>query len=116
MPPRRPPATAAGLPLGRSLALDGARRPPMTKFTHLLVPIDFEPSSQRALDTAVDLATMFDARLTVVHAWDIPANAYPGMLALSPEIWQSLADAAEQALTNAVARVRERLPRAEALL
>jgi nucleotide-binding universal stress UspA family protein len=88
----------------------------MTKFTHLLVPIDFEPSSQRALDTAVDLATMFDARLTVVHAWDIPANAYPGMLALSPEIWQSLADAAEQALTNAVARVRERLPRAEALL
>ncbi len=88
----------------------------MTKFTHLLLPVDFEPSSLRALDTAIDLATLFDARLTVVHAWDIPANAYPAMLSLSPEIWQSLAEAAEQALTSTVARVRERLPRAEALL
>jgi nucleotide-binding universal stress UspA family protein len=79
----------------------------MTKFTHLLVPVDFEASSQRALDTAVDLAILFDARLTVVHAWDIPSNAYPAMLALSPEIWQSLAEAAEQALQSTFAlRIR----------
>lgn len=88
----------------------------MTNFAHILVPVDFEASSQRALDVAVDLALKFDARLTVVHAWDIPANAYPGMLTLAPEVWQSLADAAQQALVNAVARVRERLPRAEGLL
>jgi nucleotide-binding universal stress UspA family protein len=88
----------------------------MVAFHHVLAPVDFEPCSQAALDTAVDLARAFEARLTVLHAWDIPAAAYSGRFAPTPEIWTSLGKAARQTLDAAMTRVRERAPGAEALL
>lgn len=35
--------------------------------THLLVPLDFSPTAQAALDHALDLCEVFGARLTVLH-------------------------------------------------
>jgi nucleotide-binding universal stress UspA family protein len=88
----------------------------MTPFRHILAPVDFEPCSQYALDAAVDLALRFDARLTVLHAWDVSPLAYSGMILESPEIWATLAEAAKQAMDGTLLRVRARLPAAEALL
>jgi nucleotide-binding universal stress UspA family protein len=89
---------------------------PMTPFRHILAPVDFERCSQLALDAAVDLAIHFDARLTVFHAWDIPALAYSGMVVESPETWATLAEAAQQAIDAALLSVRARVPAAQPLL
>jgi nucleotide-binding universal stress UspA family protein len=88
----------------------------MTPFRHILAPVDFEQCSLHALDAAVDLAIRFDARLTVFHAWDIPALAYSGMIAEAPEIWATLAEAAQQAMDGTILRVRKHLPAAQAVL
>jgi len=37
------------------------------RFTHILVPTDFNPASDAALAYAKELALMFDARLTLLH-------------------------------------------------
>jgi nucleotide-binding universal stress UspA family protein len=88
----------------------------MTNFRHILVPVDFEPPSRRALDAAIDLALKFDARLTVLHAWDLPTYAYTNSLYLSTDIWTTLERAAREQLESEVAEVQKRFPRAERLL
>ncbi len=40
----------------------------MTNFANILVPVDFEASSERALEVATDLALEFDSKLMVFHA------------------------------------------------
>lgn len=88
----------------------------MMAFHHVLAPVDFEPYSQRALDTAIDLACAFEARLTLVHAWDIPAAGYSGRFAPTPSMWAALAKGARQTLDSTMEGVRKRVPLAEALL
>jgi nucleotide-binding universal stress UspA family protein len=49
----------------------------MNPIRHLLVAVDFDENSARALDYAVDLAAHLGARLTVVHAYSLPVlNAF----------------------------------------
>ena len=42
------------------------------RFTHILVPTDFNPASDAALACAKELAARFDARLTLLHAVNDP--------------------------------------------
>ena len=42
----------------------------MTAITRILVPVDFSPCSQAAVDYAASLAERFDAALEVLHVWD----------------------------------------------
>ena len=42
------------------------------RFTHILVPTDFNPASEAALACAKELAARFDARLTLLHAVNDP--------------------------------------------
>lgn len=88
----------------------------MTKFRHILVPVDFEPSSQQALEIAIDLALKFDARLTIVHAWDLAPSPYTSGPYLSPDLWSAVEKAAKEQLESSLADARKRLPRAAALL
>lgn len=39
-------------------------------FKHILVPTDFSPTSQRALDLALELALSYGSRLTLLHISD----------------------------------------------
>jgi len=49
----------------------------MNPIRHLLVAVDFDENSARALDYAIDLASHLGARLTVVHAYSLPVlNAF----------------------------------------
>ena len=48
----------------------------MIKIQHILVPTDFSEVSERAVSMAVELATAFAARITLLHAWSIPNTGY----------------------------------------
>lgn len=44
----------------------------MSKISKILAPTDFSESSQAALTQAAELARAFNARLEVLHVWEIP--------------------------------------------
>ena len=44
-------------------------------FHNILLATDFGPSSRAATDLAIELAQRFGAKLTVVHACDVPVGA-----------------------------------------
>jgi nucleotide-binding universal stress UspA family protein len=88
----------------------------MARFHHVLVPIDFEESSEDALEAAVELALTFHARLTLVHAWDVPSSAYAAMTYISADVWTAIEQGAKARLASALATVQKRLPSARATL
>ena len=88
----------------------------MTRFQHILVPVDFEEPSREALEVAVDFALRFEAKLTIVHAWEIPPYVYVGVAYLPADLWTAVEQAATEELATTLAEVRKRLPRAESIL
>ena len=40
----------------------------MNAFKHILVPTDFGDASDRALDLALDLASKFESKVTLLHS------------------------------------------------
>jgi nucleotide-binding universal stress UspA family protein len=93
----------------------------------ILVPLDFSRHSMKALDTAIDLARRFDARIVLLHAY--ATTAYLGLseeVVVPPDFFEmvhlaaarSLGKAAEQAARAGVpveTRLSE-LPAAEAIV
>jgi nucleotide-binding universal stress UspA family protein len=45
----------------------------MISFKHILVPTDFGPASERALDLALDFASSSKAKVTLLHSTWLPA-------------------------------------------
>lgn len=88
----------------------------MTRFRQILVPVDFEGPSQEALEVAVDLALTFDAKLTLIHAWEVPAAAYAAMTYVPADFWTAIEQAATEQLKSTLEHVQKRLPRAESIL
>jgi nucleotide-binding universal stress UspA family protein len=87
----------------------------MLAFRHILAPVDFEPCSKRALEVAIDLAMRFDAKLTLVHVWDIPGYIYSTPY-VSADVWNAIEEAAKQQLAATLSEARRRLPRTESVL
>ena len=48
----------------------------MFAIKHILVPTDFSDTSEHALVAAIELARMFQARLTLLHVWSVPNMGY----------------------------------------
>jgi nucleotide-binding universal stress UspA family protein len=88
----------------------------MQAFKHILVPSDFSGSSERALELAVKLATTFDAKLTLLHVWEIPVYPYMHFVLSSAELIRSVEEAAEHRLEAALRELQKRLPAARSLL
>jgi nucleotide-binding universal stress UspA family protein len=84
----------------------------------ILVPVDFEAPSERAVDAAADLAKLFDAKVIVVHAYELPYYPYPGVAAptAGTDLPAAIRAAATAGLDSVVRKVRERAPRAEGIL
>lgn len=82
-------------------------------FHHILVPTDFDEHAGKAFDAAVSLAQKFDARITLLHVYQIPPSIYSSDLAWPTE---QLATAAKTSLAQAIAKAKERYPRTESLL
>jgi nucleotide-binding universal stress UspA family protein len=85
----------------------------MSTIKHILVPVDFSPASDRALDKAVQLAQAFDARITLLHIWSLPAVGYAEGLAWPID---DLQQAAREALGDVYAKTVKLHPNTDSVL
>lgn len=85
-------------------------------FRHILVPTDFTPTSARALALGIEMARHFDARLTLLHSYEIPVLAYAAMEYASGNLATHVEQAARAELDTALEGVRAQLPQADAVL
>ena len=73
---------------------------------HILVAHDFGEASQSALAYAIDLAETLKARITIVHAYDVPVYGFPEGLALTAETIGRIEAVTKQALEGIVQHAR----------
>jgi len=88
----------------------------VSAFRHILVPIDFGEASESAFDLALELATKFEAKVTLVHVTWLPPyyySAYAEGLAWPTD---ELDHMAKKQLDAAVASARVRYPNIEGAL
>jgi len=89
----------------------------MSELKHILVATDFEESSERATQHAVDLAKKLGAELTLIHVYEVPEYVYfNGSLPATAAWIEPIRAAAEKQLEEALKKVRSRLPGATSLL
>ena len=88
----------------------------MIPFKHILVATDFSPTAQRAVETAVALAKHSGASLTLLHITEIPTYAYAGVSAAPIDLLGPVLEAAEQALSHALAELQIQMPGASSML
>lgn len=74
-------------------------------FRNILVPIDFDETSERALDRALSLAQGLGAKVTVLHVYGLPIYNYPdGSYIPSPEVADSIKTGAREQLAAFLAQ------------
>lgn len=83
-------------------------------FKQIVVATDFSEVSQHALELAVDIASRFNAQLTLVHSWEAPAFAYGGGITIPIDWVTPIQQAAEARLEQTLQELRLRLPTATA--
>ncbi len=88
----------------------------MVDIKRILVPTDFSDSSEQALEVAIDLATRYQASLTLFHAVELPLYGYPGMTVGPIDVLTPVQEAAQRQLDATLAALRKRLPSVQAVL
>lgn len=79
--------------------------PPKT----ILVPTDFSEPARDALDYAVELAEKLDAKVHVMHAFELPLVGFPdGNMTITAEMATRITVAAQSALDDILTRYRPR--------
>jgi nucleotide-binding universal stress UspA family protein len=73
---------------------------------HILVAHDFGEASHGALAYAIELAETLKARITIVHAYDIPVYGFPEGLALTADTLGQIESVTRQALEGVVQHAR----------
>ena len=84
--------------------------PGVMKISNILVPTDFGESSQRALDHAVELAKKFDAKLTLLHSFEVPGYAYVGLGTTTVDYFALMEESARKCLEDALRDLKAKLP------
>jgi len=73
----------------------------MSRFKKILVPIDFSPHSTAAFEAAVEIARSFDAKLHLLHCYQIqPGGISPYGIAIPANYFAEIRDAASQQLAD----------------
>jgi nucleotide-binding universal stress UspA family protein len=73
----------------------------MSNFKEILVPVDFSEHSAAALETAVELARVFDSKLHLLHCYQIqPGAISPYGVALPSSYFSEIRDAASQRIAE----------------
>jgi nucleotide-binding universal stress UspA family protein len=85
------------------------------RISNILVPTDFGESSQRALDHAVELAKKFDAKVTLLHSFEVPAYAYAGVGTTTVDYLVPMEESARKCLEDALRDLKAKLPSAVAV-
>lgn len=82
----------------------------MFPFKRIVAATDFGPSSQSAVELAMNLALSQGAKLTLVHAYAVYVAMYP--IAVAPTI-DGVRDAATGAMDRVIEHLRARMPGVE---
>ena len=64
----------------------------MVVMKRILVPVDFSPVSEKAMQHAVELAQAFGASIDVLHVWEAPKFLPPELVIAGPGPQQTLSD------------------------
>jgi nucleotide-binding universal stress UspA family protein len=75
-----------------------------TTIQRILVGHDFGDAAHAALAYALDLAEKLDARVTVVHAYEVPVYGFPEGIALTTDVTGQIRAASVEALDGVVQR------------
>lgn len=86
------------------------------RIANILVPTDFGESSEQAVRLAVQVAARFNATLTLLHSFEVPAYVYAGLGATTADYLVPIEDAARRSLEDALRAVQAESPSAQALL
>ena len=73
---------------------------------HILVAHDFEPNADAALEYAVGLAKPLGARVTVLHAYEVPSMGAPEALVMTTTLLGQIARVAQETLGKIADRAR----------
>ncbi len=77
----------------------------------VLVAVDFSETSEKAIETAIEVAAKFDGRVVLLHAYEIPALGFPdGVLVASSDVVSRIGTAAQTALADLTDKYRGRVP------
>lgn len=87
----------------------------MQIFKHILVPTDFHAASGTALELAVSMAQAFDAKITLLHVWEVPIYPYMDFM-LNSSLITRVEDAAVKGLAEALEQLQKKLPTAQSKL
>lgn len=87
----------------------------MQTFKHILVPTDFDKASAAALELAVSMAQAFDAKLTLLHVWELPIYPYMDFM-LNSSLISGVEDAAVKGLAQALEALQKTFPTAQSKL
>lgn len=85
----------------------------MKAIKHILVPTDFSEPSERAVAMALELASTFGARITVLHVWSVPQAGYAEGLTWPIDEMRA---AARRALDDTFKSITRRHPSTDAVL
>jgi nucleotide-binding universal stress UspA family protein len=88
----------------------------MIELKHILVPTDFGEASQRALDVAIDLSKKYEASITLLHTYELPAYAYEGAPPIPADFLTPIQEAAARQLDGALDKLRQQVPGAKGVL
>ncbi len=76
------------------------------KIRNILVPVDFSKHSEKALETAVEFAKVFDADLHLIHAYSLPVGVVtPYDYQIPASILGEMREAATKRIDEAVKKV-----------
>jgi nucleotide-binding universal stress UspA family protein len=77
------------------------------RYEKLLVALDFSAHSTKALETAIDLAKIFGARILLLHAVHLPPLiGIPDQVMIPPDVWTGVREAARGKLEQYTEKVR----------
>lgn len=85
----------------------------MIEFNRILVPIDLGEGTTHLTDVATDMAAKLGAKVTLLHAFMVPAAAFAEGCELPLD---GMIRSAEEALRKTLERVRKQYPNTNALL
>lgn len=72
----------------------------------ILVPVDFQEPSSRALAYAVALAARVGARVIALHAYELPIVGFPdGAMVITADVATRIINAAQKGLDDLVAKI-----------
>lgn len=82
------------------------RMNPAPKIQRILVPHDFADAADAALAYALALADKLGARITILHAYEVPAYGYPDAFVASLEFSSEVEERASSFLQKVAAQAR----------